>query len=109
VKRREFMMLLGSAAVWPIVAGAQQPQPMRRIGMLLNQGAGDQDARSWIAAFREQLEASGWSEPRNLRIDIRFAAGELNRLGDYAADLVNSRADVLFEESTPMIAALQRG
>jgi len=108
MRRRDFITLLSSATTWPLAAHAQQPQPMRRIGMLLNQGAGDQDARSWIAAFRQQLEASGWSEPHNLRIDIRFAAGELDRLRDYAADLVNSRADVLFAESTPMIAALQQ-
>jgi putative tryptophan/tyrosine transport system substrate-binding protein len=108
MKRREFITLLGGATAWPLAARAQQPQPSRRIGMLLNQAAGDQDTRAWIGAFRQQLEALGWSEPRNLRIDIRFAAGELDRVRDYAADLVNSRADVLFAESTPMIAALQQ-
>ena len=108
-KRREFITLLGgAAAAWPLAARAQQPQPTRRIGMLLNQAAGDQDTRAWIGAFRQQLEALGWSEPRNLRIDIRFAAGELDRVRDYAANLVNSRADVLFAESTPMIAVLQQ-
>jgi putative ABC transport system substrate-binding protein len=108
MKRREFVTLLGGAAAWPLTVRAQRPERMRRIGMLLNLAASDQDARLWIATLRQQLERSGWSEGRNLRIEIRFAAGDLGRLREHAAELVNLQPDALFADSTPMIAALQQ-
>jgi putative ABC transport system substrate-binding protein len=109
MKRRAFITLLGgTAATWPLAARAQQPARMRRIGMLHNLAEGDRDAQIWIGAFRQRLESLGWNEGRNLQIDIRWGAGDLDRYRSHAAELVNMAPDVLFGDSTPTIAALQQ-
>src|ERR1043166_921391 len=108
MRRREVITLLGGAAAWPLAAHAQQGERMRRIGMLNNFADNDRDARAWIGAFRQRLEGLGWSEGRNLRIDIRSGAGDPGRLRGHAADLVSTSPDVAFAESTPSIAALQQ-
>jgi hypothetical protein len=73
VKRREFITLLGGTAAWPLAARAQQPDGMRRIGMLLALAEDDPEIRARLAVFRQGLEKRGWSEGRNVRIDYRFA------------------------------------
>jgi putative ABC transport system substrate-binding protein len=75
VKRREFITLLSAAATaaWPLKAHAQQPERVRRIGVLINLTADDPEGRARLAAFREGVEKRGWSEGRNVRIDYRFA------------------------------------
>jgi putative ABC transport system substrate-binding protein len=106
VKRRDFTRLLGGAATWPVVARAQQIERMRRIGVLNNLAESDRDTQTWIGAFRQRLESLGWNEGRNLKIDIRWGAGDLTRLRAHAVDLVSMTPDVAFADSTPSISAL---
>src|SRR5437764_8278218 len=95
IRRREFITLLsGAAAAWPRAARAQQPERMRRIGILMNLTETDPIGRSNIAAFRQGLAQFGWTEGRNLRIDHRWA-GDADRARRYAAELVALAPDVI--------------
>ena len=73
MRRRAFITLLGGAAAWPLAARAQQPDQVRRIGVLMGYAESDSDARAWYAAFREALQKLGWTEDRNIQIDTRWA------------------------------------
>src|SRR5271165_2941138 len=106
MRRREFITGLGSTAVWPLAARAQQPGRMRRIGVLA--GGDASEAAAYIAAFREGLERLGWSEGRNVRIDYRRAAASLDQFQAFAKELVALQPDVIFANTTPAAAALQR-
>ena len=76
MRRREFITLLGgAAAAWPLAARAQQPERMRRIGVLSGPAADDQDNKVRLAAFQQRLQQLGWTDGHNVRIDYRFAAG----------------------------------
>ena len=87
MKRREFITLLGgAAAAWPLAARAQQPEQMRRIGVLLSTAADDPESSARTASFLQGLQQLGWIEGRNLRIDIRWAAGDAELYRKYAAD-----------------------
>jgi hypothetical protein len=76
VKRRAFISLLGGAAAWPLVARAQQGERARRIGVLMAYADSDAEAQAWVAAFREGLQKLGWTEGRDVAIDVRWATGE---------------------------------
>src|SRR5215831_20087009 len=76
IARRKFLAMLGGAAAWPLAAGAQQGDRVRRIGMLLGIAENDLEAQSRVAAFRKGLRDLGWVEGRNVNIDYRFAAGD---------------------------------
>ena len=94
MKRREFITLLGGAAVaWPVAARAQQGEPMRRIGVLMSLGADDAEGQARLAAFSRALKQLGWSEGRNLRIDTRWTTADDIR--KHAAELVALAPDVL--------------
>jgi putative ABC transport system substrate-binding protein len=105
--RREFITLLGGAAAWPTMAWAQQPVPIRRIGVLMPFSQTDQFAESLLRVFQQKLESFGWSDGHNVRIDSRWAAGDADRLQSYSAELVGLRPDVIFGRGTPVIAALR--
>jgi DNA-binding LacI/PurR family transcriptional regulator len=77
MQRREFITLLGSAAAtWPLAARAQQAEPMRRIGVLMNVAEDDAEGQARLAAFAQALKQLGWSDGRNLRMDTRWATAE---------------------------------
>jgi len=86
MKRREFITLLGGAAAWPLAARAQQGQRMRRLAVLMSQGAADAVAQIRYAAFLQGLQQSGWEVGRNLRIDTRWASGSSDRMRESAAE-----------------------
>jgi putative tryptophan/tyrosine transport system substrate-binding protein len=108
VRRRQFITLLGGAAAsWPVGARAQQPERMRRIGVLLSTAADDPESSARTASFLKGLQQLGWIEGRNLRIDIRWAAGDAELYRKYAAELVALAPDVILASSSPTVAALQ--
>ena len=88
MKRREFITLLGGAAAWPLAASAQQGERMPRIGVLTSFASNDPAEQAYILAFTQALAQSGWIDGRNARIDIRWGAGDPERIRRYAAELV---------------------
>jgi len=108
MRRREFISLLGGAvAAWPLAARAQQPERVRRIGVLMNL-AENQQAQARITAFQHALEQSGWTDRRNVQIEIRWAAGDADRYRAFAAELTALAPDVILATGTPAVEALQR-
>jgi putative tryptophan/tyrosine transport system substrate-binding protein len=107
-KRRKFIMSLGGAAAWPLVARAQQAGPVRHIGVLMGFAQADPAAQSWLAAFRGTLAKLGWNEGGNLRIELRWAAGDADRMRALAKELVGLRLDAIFGVTTVVIAGLAR-
>jgi putative tryptophan/tyrosine transport system substrate-binding protein len=107
MRRREFITLLGgAAAAWPIAARAQQGERIRRIGVLMSLAAGDPEAQARLVAFVQGLQEQGWAVGRNVRIDIRWAAGEPELFRRYAAELVALAPDVILGAVTTSVRAL---
>jgi hypothetical protein len=89
VKRRELITLRGgAAAAWPFATRAQQPERMRRIGVLTNLTENDPEGQARIAGFLQGLQQLGWTDGRNVRIDTRWTAGDVERIRKHAAELV---------------------
>src|SRR5262249_19493867 len=108
MRRREFITLIGGgAAAWPLAARAQQPERMRRIGVLSGQAEDDQDNKVRIAAFVKELQQLGWTGGRNVRIDYRFAAANLDNYHKYAAELVTLAPDVILAPGVSLVHILQ--
>ena len=95
MRRREFIGLIGGAAAWPFAAQAQQGERMRRIGVLSSLAAGDPAGQARIAAFLQRFQQLGWTEGRNVQIDIRWTAGNVEDIRKYAAELVAAAPDVI--------------
>src|SRR5262245_50925978 len=109
IRRREFIFTLGgAAAAWPIAARAQQPDRVRRVGVLMNLAVGHPEGDARIAAFAQALQRLGWSDGRNLRIDHRWAAGDAGRFQRYAEELLALAPDVILAAATPSVQALQQ-
>ena len=109
MKRRDFITLLGGvAAAWPLVARAQQPERVRRIGVLMNVAADDFEGQARIIAFGQGLQELGWVIGRNLRIDYRWAGADVDRSRRYAAELVALAPDVILASGTPNVMSLQQ-
>ena len=106
MRRREFITALGGAAAWPVAARAQQPERMRRIGVLMHLAADDPEGQARHAAFVQGLQQSGWSAGRNVRIDTRWGASEADRRR-YAEELVALAPDVILASNTTATLALQ--
>ena len=105
MKRRAFIAALGGAAVWPVMAWAQQSERMRRIGVVL--GAGNAP-ENYLAAFLQGLQQLGWSDGRNVRVDIRRGAGDADDVLKYAAELAALAPDVILASGAavaPMLRA----
>jgi ABC-type uncharacterized transport system substrate-binding protein len=108
-RRRDFITLLGSAAIaWPLAARAQQGERMRLIGVLTPLAEGDPEGQARIAAFREGLSKLGWTEGRDVQIEYRSFAGDRDRARAYAAELANLKPDVIFAATTSSLAALHQ-
>src|SRR5215470_17733213 len=88
IGRRKFLATLGGAAAWPLAARAQQPERMRRIGVLMNLTSDDPEAPGRVAAFAQGLGELGWAVGRNVMIDYRWGAADTERIRKYAAELV---------------------
>src|SRR6516225_9655972 len=101
MNRREFITLLGGAAVaWPVAARAQGER-MRRIGVLLNSAADDPAAQSRLTVFLQGLQELGWTHGRNVRVDIRWGADDAERVRKSAAELVALGSDVVLAAGSP--------
>jgi putative ABC transport system substrate-binding protein len=109
MQRREFITLLGGAAVaWPVVARAQQPSRLRRIGVLMGLAADDPQGPSFITAFAQGLQALGWTTGSNVRIDYRWGANNTDLFRKYAAELVALSPDVILATAGSIVGALQQ-
>ena len=109
MRRREFISLLGGTAVsWPRLARAQQPERMRRVGVLMNTAESNAEGQTRLAAFRQRLQELGWTEGRNVRIDVRWGGGDVDRIRRHAAELVGLSPDVLLAYANAQLGALAR-
>ena len=107
MKRRTFIAGLGGAAAWPVVARAQQSDRLRRIGVLMGLDENDPEAKRRYSAFTQVLANLGWTDGRNVRMDLRWA-GDNNRTRALAHELVGLQPDIILASSTPATVALQR-
>jgi ABC-type uncharacterized transport system substrate-binding protein len=104
MRRREFIAGLGSAAVWPLKVWAQQGDRVRRIGVLMAGDEHDPVQKALVSAFTQALAGLGWS---NLRMDVRWPGGDINRIRALAHELVGLQSDIIVANSTPATVALQ--
>jgi len=110
MRRRAFITLLGgAAATWPLAARAQQPQQMRRIGVLMNVAADDPEAPARVGVLSQGLAELGWTIGRNVRIDYRWYAGNADAARKYAAELLALAPDVVVASGTLGVTAIQQG
>jgi putative tryptophan/tyrosine transport system substrate-binding protein len=108
MRRREFITLLGTAAAaWPLAARAQLG-PVRHIGVLMNGAATETALQSYVAAFVQALRQFGWTEGQNVRIDVRWSAGDAALARTYAAQLIGLTPDVILASSTTNLIAIQQ-
>jgi putative tryptophan/tyrosine transport system substrate-binding protein len=108
MRRRDFIALaVGAKAAWPFAARAQQPERMRRIGVLSSLAETDPEAQAWDATFRKRLIELQWIDGRNVHVDYRWGAGSVDRMQLFAKELVRLNPDVLVTISTPATAAMQ--
>ncbi len=107
MKRREFIAGLGGAAVWQVAARAQQGDRVRRIGVLLA-GVENDLSKSSVSAFTQAFADLGWTDGRNVRMDLRWGRGDNNQIRTLAQELVGSQPDVIATNGSPATAAVQR-
>src|SRR5271169_3858419 len=111
MRRREFIAGLGGAGVsvaWPPAAPAQQPDRVRRIGVLMVFEENDPEGKARFSGFTQGLAELGWTDGRNLRMEVRWAAANVDRMRMFAKELVDLQPDVILATSTPATAALQQ-
>jgi putative ABC transport system substrate-binding protein len=108
LKRRQFITLLGGAAAWPLAARAQQPERVRRIGMLSFYSQPDRESQIRIAEFLDTLQRMGWTDGRNVQIEYRWSGGDAGREKAFAAELVRSTPDVIVVAGWNALAELHR-
>ena len=110
MKRRQFISLLGgaAAAAWPVAARAQQGERVRRVGVLVGFRANDPQGEARVAAFRQGLQALGWIDGRNLRIDLSWGAGDADSVRNRAAEVMSLAPEVVLAAGSSAVAALQQ-
>jgi putative ABC transport system substrate-binding protein len=107
MNRRAFIALLGGAAAWPLAARAQQAERVRRIGVLMNRVADDPGGQARLTEFVQGLQQLGWTNGRNVRMDVRWTAGVADNVRKYAAELVALMPDVILADGAVGMAPLQ--
>jgi putative ABC transport system substrate-binding protein len=108
MRRREFIGFVFGAAAWPLAGRAQQPERMRRIGVLMNLASDDTEGQARLAAFHQGLQQLGWTVGRNVQIDYRWGAGDASAFRRYAEELLALAPDVILASATPSVQALQQ-
>jgi putative tryptophan/tyrosine transport system substrate-binding protein len=108
MKRREFIAALGGAAAWPFVARAQQPERMRRIGVLIVLTEADAEGQGRLQVLKAGLERLGWTDGRSVRIDTRWGGGDVDRIRQYAMELVALAPDVIVAIGGAAVGPLQQ-
>src|SRR6187431_3182961 len=106
MRRRDFIAVLGGAAAWPVSVRAQQPERMRRVGILLPATADDLDYQAFVAAFLKGLGQLGWIVGRNMRIDTRWATADAAAIRKHAAELVALAPDVVLAHGGATVGPL---
>jgi putative ABC transport system substrate-binding protein len=106
--RRDFIAGLGSAAAWPVVARAQQGEQMRRIGVLQGRDENDPASKTYVSAFTQALADLGWTDGRNVRMDLRWEVGDTDRIRAVAHELVDLQPDIIVTGGIPATVAVQR-
>lgn len=107
MKRREFITLLGAAA-WPTMARAQERERVRRVGVLMNLAANDPEAQARLAAFLQGLQETGWSVGRNLRVDLRWGASDMDIIRRNTQEIVGLGPDVILASTNQVMSFAQR-
>jgi ABC-type uncharacterized transport system substrate-binding protein len=108
MKRRDFVnAIIGLTAVWPLGALAQQRERMRRIGVVMAYAESDPNGQMQVAAFREHLQKLGWTEGSNLWLDLRFGAGDPDRIRAFARELLSLKPDLMVSNSNLVTTILQ--
>jgi putative tryptophan/tyrosine transport system substrate-binding protein len=108
MRRRDFITLLGGAVAWPLAARAQQPEQVRRIGVLMGTAETDPEASRRVAEFQRGLQAQGLIDHRNIRIEFGWAGPDIERIRSYATKLVDTSPDVLLATNSVGVAALRQ-
>jgi putative tryptophan/tyrosine transport system substrate-binding protein len=108
MRRREFIAGLGGTAAWPLVTRAQQGDRERRIGVLMPNDENDAVAKTFVSAFMQALADLGWVDDRNVRMDLRWAGGDIDRSRALARELVGLQPDIIVTYGTPATIAVQR-
>jgi putative tryptophan/tyrosine transport system substrate-binding protein len=106
IRRRKFMILLSGAAAWPLAARAQQPDRVRRVGVLMGI-ADDPEGQARVMVFKQALHALGWTEGRNVQFIYRWSAGDVVHARQFAKELLDLRSDVILTNSTPVAVAVR--
>jgi putative tryptophan/tyrosine transport system substrate-binding protein len=107
ISRRRFVAVVGGAAAWPLAGRAQQIDPRRQIGVLMSISQTDSDGQTWVAAFQKELARLGFMDGSNVKILLRWAAGDPGQIRRLAKELVDLRVDVILASTSPVVAALQ--
>ena len=109
MRRRDFIKsIAGSAVAWPVVTRAQQPDQIRRIGVIMSYSDNDPEGRPRLAALVQGLQELGWTDGRNIHIDYRYTSGDAERTRKYATELVALAPDVIVAGNTSTVGALQQ-
>jgi putative ABC transport system substrate-binding protein len=108
MRRREFIAGIGSAAAWPLAVRAQQGDRVRRVGVLMSGDENDPVQKTRLPAFTQALADLGWTNGRNVRMDVRWGGGDTNRIRALAQELVGLQPDIILTQGTPETVALQR-
>jgi putative ABC transport system substrate-binding protein len=106
--RRQFITLLGGVATWPLAVRAQQGDRVRRIGVLIGRDENDPVAKTYVSAFTQALADLSWTDGRNVRMDLRWGGGDINRIRALAQELVGLQPDIILTNGAPATVALQQ-